>query len=134
MRPAVLVVAARNEALKSIARETLIVKAIGGGANVKPTFCHQTPPAPEIREARRLHRTNHGGREATRRSGEGKNEESLNEDIQLRFGKGARAGHVSPAYDTDFQGLALGLRSYGTGYRHRSCCQLSLVDAAPLQN
>ena len=42
------------------------------GANVKPTFCHQTPPTPEVGEACRLHRTNHGGREATRTSCETK--------------------------------------------------------------
>src|ERR1700676_4625652 len=43
-----------------------------GGANVKPTFCHQTPPTPEVGEACGLHRTNHGGREATRTSCETK--------------------------------------------------------------
>src|SRR5258707_10362623 len=48
-----------------------------GGANVKPTFCHQTPPTPEVGEACGLHRTNHGSREATRTSCETKKSRTL---------------------------------------------------------
>jgi len=47
-------------------------QAATGEANVKPTFCHETPPPPEVGEAYRLHRTDDGGCEATLTGGEGK--------------------------------------------------------------
>jgi hypothetical protein len=43
-----------------------------GAANVKPTFGHETPPPPEVGQARRLHGTNDGGFEAIVAGGEGK--------------------------------------------------------------
>jgi hypothetical protein len=57
------------DSLKYISTKTFeVLKQQQEEPNVKPAFCHQTPPTPKVGEAYRLHRTNYGGCEATRTS------------------------------------------------------------------
>jgi hypothetical protein len=49
----------------------------------RQTFCHRAPPTPEVGEACRLQRKNHGGREATRTSSEAKSQVAALEAVSL---------------------------------------------------